>query len=239
MVSQKSTAPQWCMRVLIYVLGLFFLAMGVAVSVNSNLGISPVNSLPYVISQITGTTLSTCVIVVFCSYILLQALILRREFKLKNLFQIVFSIIFGYFVDFAKWVVGDFAIPTYPGRLVMLAISILLIAIGVLLYIEVDLVPMSMEGLSLAIAHKRKVPFHKMKIIVDCVVVVVGVVLSFLFLGRLVGIREGTVITAVVTGKVMATLKKPMAPIIRSICFQKESGAEKEVEELEELEGMD
>ena len=44
-------------RLLFYVLGLFILAMGVSVSVNSNLGISPVNSLPYEVSVIKNFAL--------------------------------------------------------------------------------------------------------------------------------------------------------------------------------------
>ena len=59
---------------------------------------------------------------------------MRKDFKWINLTQLIFSTIFGYFVDLAKWIVGDFAIPTYAGQLLMLAISILLVAIGVSLY---------------------------------------------------------------------------------------------------------
>ncbi len=60
----------------------------------------------------------------FCFYILVQILLLRKKFRPIDLTQLVFSTIFGRFVDVAKKVVGDFAIPTYPGQLVMLAISI-------------------------------------------------------------------------------------------------------------------
>lgn len=216
---RKSTPTQWILRALIYILGLFFLALGVAFSVNSNLGVSPVNSLPYVVSVISGKAMSTCVIVIFCSYIAMQVLILRREFRPINLCQIIFSTIFGYFVDFAKGIVGDFALPTYAGQLAMLVISILFIALGVVLYIDVDLVPMPMEGLSLAISQKTGVPFHNMKIIVDCIVVAAGIAISFLFLHQLVGIREGTVITAIVTGKVVALLKKIVSPVVQRCCF--------------------
>ena len=41
-------------RIVIYLAGLFFVALGVAFSVNSNLGVSPVNSLPYVVSRFQG-----------------------------------------------------------------------------------------------------------------------------------------------------------------------------------------
>lgn len=227
---RKSTPAQWVIRVLVYILGLLFLAFGVAISANSDLGISPVNSLPYVVSAVTPETLQlgpialeldpgNCVVIVFCSYILMQILILRRKFKPVNLFQIVFSTIFGYFVNFTKAVVGDFAIPTYAGKLVMLAISILFIAVGVLLYVGTELVPMPMEGLSLAIAGKTGIAFHNMKIIIDCAVVLVGAALSFLCLHKLVYVREGTVITAIVTGKVMALVKKPLSPLIQRACF--------------------
>ena len=53
------------MRILLYCVGLMFLAFGVAFSVNSNLGVSPVNSLPYVISLILKVDLGRCIIGVF------------------------------------------------------------------------------------------------------------------------------------------------------------------------------
>lgn len=216
---KKSTPAQFVIRVLIYCLGLMSLAFGVAFSVNSNLGVSPVNSLPYVISRILNVQMGTCVTAVFCFYILLQILILRRKFNPVNLLQIVFSTIFGYFVDFAKMVLGDFAIPTYFGQLTMLAISIPLIALGIVLYMDAQLVPMPMEGLSSCLAEKFGMSFPNMKTIIDCLVVGIGLILCFVFLGGLDGLREGTIITAVVTGKVIAIFKKPLSPILKKICF--------------------
>ena len=58
-----------------------------------------------------------------------------------------------------------------------------------------------------------------MKIVIDCVVVLTGAALSFLCLRELVYIREGTIITAIVTGKVMAVVKKPLSPLVEKICF--------------------
>ena len=107
----------------------------------------------------------------------------------------------------------------YVGRLGMLAVSILFIALGILLYMDAQLVPMPMEGLTAAIAKKLGKPFPAMKTIVDCIVVGTGIVLCFVFLGKLDGIREGTVITAVVTGKIIALMRKPLSPIVRKLCF--------------------
>lgn len=210
-------------RILLYILGLLFLAFSVAIAINSNLGISPVNSLPYAVSVILGANMSSCVIGVFGFYILLQVLILGRDFKWYNLFQLVFSTIFGYFVDFAKWVVGDFCIPTYLGQLTMLAISMVLIAIGIALYVDVKLIPMPMEGLSLACAGKLKMPFPKMKIIIDCTVVALAAILPLIFLGKLDGVREGTVLSALLVGRVIAWVQRFIQPLVDKICFPQKS----------------
>ena len=188
---RKSTLPQWGIRVLFYCIALFFMALGVAFSANSDLGISPVNSLPYVISDIVKMKPGTCVTIVFCFYILVQILLLRKEFNPVNLFQIVFSTIFGYFVNFT----------------------------------DVDLVPMPMEGMTMAIAKKANQPFTKVKTIVDCAVVLLGVILTVVFLHLIpfrdpgVRIREGTILAALVTGKVIAIIRKPLSPIVQKICF--------------------
>ena len=206
-------------RVGVYCLGLLLLALGVAISVNSNLGVSPVNSLPYIVSLVIGVPMGTCVTVIFCFYILLQFLLLGKQFNPVNLLQIAFSTLFGYFVDFAKGLIGYWTLPGYVGQLAMLAMSIVLIALGILLYMEAQLVPMPMEGLSATIARKLNKPFPTMKTVVDCIVVGTGLALSFIFLGRLDGIREGTIITAIVTGKIISLLKKPLSPVISRICF--------------------
>jgi len=208
-------------RILFYIAGLFFMAFGVAFSVNSGLGVSPVNSLPYVASLISGIDLGNCVIAVFSGYILIQILLLRRRFRWINLTQIIFSTIFGYFVDLAKLVVGDFVLPTYIGQMGMLAVSILLVAVGVCLYMDVELVNMPMEGMTYAVKENvfPKKPFHDVKVIMDCTVVAIGLALSVLCLGKVEGIREGTVICAVLVGKLMKPLQKRIRPLIERLCF--------------------
>ena len=84
---------------------------------------------------------------------------------------------------------------------------------------EAKLVPMPMEGLSATIAQKLNKSFPMMKTVVDCIVVGTGLVLSFVFLGRLDGIREGTIITAIVTGNVIRMLKKALSPVFSKLAL--------------------
>ena len=96
-------------RVFVYVFGLLTLAFGVAFAVNSGLGISPVNSLPFIVSLIVNVDMGICVTVLFSLYILFQIIILQKDFKWINLTQLLFSSIFGYFVYFTRMVIGDFS----------------------------------------------------------------------------------------------------------------------------------
>ena len=205
-------------RLGIYCLGLLILAFGIALAVNCRLGVSPVSSLPYVVSLISGISLGTCTTIIYALYVLLQ-MAFSRKFQPALLLQLVFSTIFGYFVDGAKFILGDFCLPTYLGQLTMLAASILLIGFSLVLYIDVKIAPMPAEGLVGCIADKWGKPFSRIKTLFDCTSVLVGAVLCFLFLGRLVGIREGTVLTALLAGRIMGFLRKWLSPPIQKICF--------------------
>lgn len=202
-------------RVIVYVIGLLILALGVNVSVQSGLGISPVNSLPYVIGNIAGIPMSICVICVFSVYVFLQFLILKKEFRWVNLTQVIFSAVFGFLVDATGFLVKRMQPHTYLEALVLLAVSIVCIALGILFYVQAALVPMPMEGLALAVAQKSGRPFASVKILIDGAVVLLGITLSLLFLHRLDGIREGTVITAVAVGWIMPALRKCFHPLLK------------------------
>jgi uncharacterized membrane protein YczE len=201
-------------RIVIYSLGLLCLAFGVALSVNSNLGVSPVNSLPYIVSLIANVDMGSCVTLVFSLFILVQIILLRKKFKWINLTQILFATMFGFFVDFAKWVLGDFAIPTYAGQLVMMFASIFLVALGVSLYMGAKLVNMPMEAMTHAVNETifPKKSFHDVKVIMDCTVVGIGCILSYLFLDGIEGIREGTVICALLVGKFLKPINDFLLP---------------------------
>ena len=202
----------------VYVFGLFVLAMGVAFSINSQLGVSPVNTLPFVISQILGTQVGMWTTALMALFVAAQIAILRKKFKWINLTQVIFAFIFGFFVDFTRWILGDFLIPTYFGQLAMLAISIVLIAAGIVLFMSARLVNLPPEGFCAVIADKYLGgKFHIAKIIMDSALVAAGIALSLLFLGGLIGVREGTVISAVLIGKIIPAIKKALTPILSKL----------------------
>lgn len=98
----------------------------------------------------------------------------------------------------------------------MLATSIILMAVGIVFYVDVDLIPMPMEGLVFVIAEKSRGgrTFREVKLITDVFVVVVSATLSLLFLGELRGVREGTILSALLISRAMKPAGKVLHPIM-------------------------
>lgn len=196
-------------KVLVYCLGLFTVALGVSFSVKSDLGVSPVNSIPYVISLFTGIEQGRCVTAIFICFIGLQFLISPKTFSVKNLLQIIGSTVFGYFVTAANQLtVGIPGCANYPMRLLYLLISMILIAIGVSLYMKPALLPLPAEGIMQALVDRFGIRFPNAKSGVDTTMVIVATVLSFLFFGKLNGVREGTIIAALGIGQLVKVWNK-------------------------------
>lgn len=187
----------WIRQMPVYLAGLFLMTIGVNLSVLSGLGVSPIDTIPYVVSLISGKSLGLCTTLVFSVYIVLQVLILRRDFKWKNLFQLVTSAVFGWFVSLSGILTG--LLPAEPGYIVQfiyMLCSIIFIGTGIFLYVAANILNMPADAVALALAFKTGKPMSTTKIWFDWTVVALTVILSVYFLHNISGIREGTFIAA-------------------------------------------
>ncbi len=206
----------------VYILGLFILALGVSVSIKSDLGISPVNSLPYVLSHIVNIEMGYLTMGVFIAFIGLQVMILRREFKIINTLQIICSIAFGYFVNLSNFLLSGFTAPDhFVLRLVIAVSSAALCGLGIFLYVESRVMPLPAEGLTKAISDKTGKPFSKVKVMFDLTMVVTSLAFSLIFLGRIQGIGIGTIISAFFIGKFVGVFSGILKKAVRRFIGEK------------------
>ena len=105
----------------------------------------------------------------------------------------------------------------YISQLLLLLISCVVIAFGVLLEIQTEVVYLPPDGIIVAIAKVLNKEFSKVKLYVDTSMVVMSAILSFVFLGYLVGVREGTVISALIIGPIVKILKNYFDPYISNL----------------------
>lgn len=211
-------AEVWARRLIVYISGLFLLAMGVAFSIKSGLGVSPVSSFPYALSLVFNRDVGLLSTIVFSFFVLLQIVLLRRNFQLKNLFQLAIASLFGFFVTLSNTLITPLSPEGYFAQLALLGISLVLIAIGIIFYLAANVIPQPPEGLVLALQRVTKVPFSKVKVLFDVTSVSLAGILLIFFHGNVVGLREGTVIAALGVGRLIGIFSKWIKPPVLRFC---------------------
>lgn len=192
-------------RYTLLIIGLFFSALGVAVTKRGELGVSPISSVANVLScKYTFFSLGSWLIVWNCVLILGQIVILRKKFQLIQLLQIPLSFVFGWFTDLGMWISAPIPTEHYSVCLLLVLCGVVILGFGISLSVIANVIMNSGEAFVKAVADTFKKNFGNVKIGFDVLCVLISVVLSFiLFQGEIVGTREGTILTALFTGVVV------------------------------------
>lgn len=198
------------LRYLIFIIGLYFLSLGVDLIVTSSLGTTPISSVNYVVSLNTPISLGVATIIINMLLILGQFWLIRgcgsRKDRFEILLQIPFSFLFGLFIDINLVWLSGFAPTHYGMALALLAIGCLSQAVGVVLELKPNVAIMSAEGFVKYAARRYNRDFGKLKVIFDVTLVSTAILLSICFTGKIEGIREGTIVAALITGYIVSFL---------------------------------
>ena len=223
-------------RYLIFLVGLFVNSLGVSLITKANLGTSPISSIPYVLSLNFPFTLGNFTIFFSIFLIVLQLIILRKNFKLEHILQIPVSIIFGYFIDLTMILFSWVNPEAYIMKIVYLLMGCLILGVGVYMEVLADVVMLPGESFVRAIVLTWKTNFGTTKICFDVSMSVIAAVLSFVFAGRLAGVREGTVIAALLVGFIARLIGKKLV-FLKDMIFPESVSAENENEAKEQTAG--
>ena len=217
---EKMSGKETVKRYVLFIISLFFCGLGVAFTKHAELGVSPISSIANVVSiKFDFISFGTWLIVSNCVLLLGQIILLRRNFNPIQLLQIPLSFLFGYFTDFGLWIIEDIPNENYIVRLLLVAAGIIFIGFGIAIGVIADVILNSGEAIVKAISDVTKKEFGTVKIIFDITWVLMSVVLSLIFFdGKLLGTREGTIISAVFVGVTVKFFKplmqKPLTKIL-------------------------
>ena len=209
-------------RYTLFIFGLFFAAIGVAFTKHGELGVSPISSVANVLNcKFSALSLGTWLIIWNCILIVGQIIILRKHFQLIQLLQVPLSFLFGWFTDFGMWMVSGIPTPNYFIRMAMVLTGIVILGFGISLSVTANVILNSGEAFVKAISDTTHKEFGNIKIAFDVTCVILAVVLSLIFFDfSIVGTREGTVISALLTGFVVKLflkfVKKPLESLLTS-----------------------
>lgn len=195
-----------------FIISLFFSALGVAFTKHGELGVSPISSVANVVSyKWTTMSLGNLLIIWNCLLILGQILILRKNFQPIQFLQIPLSFLFGWFTDLGMKIVDPIPVNSYPLRLLMIVIGVVVLSFGVALSVIANVIMNSGEAFVKAISDTTDKNFGNVKVAFDVSCVLVAVVLSLFFYHfKIVATREGTLISALCTGFIVKFFTEKM-----------------------------
>ncbi|WP_052446819.1 YczE/YyaS/YitT family protein [Candidatus Soleaferrea massiliensis] len=187
-------------RYLVFLAGLFIASLGVSLITKADLGTSPISSIPYVLSLGFPFTLGEFTIAFSLLLIVLQLLILRRNFKKEDLLQIPVSILFGYFIDLTMLLLSWLQPQDYCLKVLFLLLGCIVLGFGVYLEILANVVMLPGESFVRAVSVTWNTDFGITKVVFDASMTAIAGLLSLLLFQGLQGVREGTVVSALLVG---------------------------------------
>ena len=195
-------------RYIFLLAGLFVNGLGVSFITKAGLGTSPITSIPYTLSLGFTPTVGMFTLVFNIFLVILQVLLLRRNFQLQNLLQLPIIALFSFFIDLTMSLLGFMQPETYAMKVVSLIVGCLILGFGVFMEMVANVAMLPGEATVRAVSDVFSTDFGKTKIAFDSSMTVIAAILSFIMFKHLDGVREGTIVAAILVGFIARLFKK-------------------------------
>jgi len=195
------TAVRWGL----YLLGMLVLALGITLNTLTGLGVSPIISVAWCVSQLTGLNFGDMTFLLYALFVAAQFFLRPRGEWVRTALQIPISLLFSRLLNLCSALLPyDSAAHSFAANLVLLAAAILLTGAGVALTVNMELIPNPGDGIVQAIAGKmgRDQGFAKNVFDLGCVAVTAA--LGVIAARRVIGIGAGTLLAMVGVGRAVA-----------------------------------
>ncbi len=192
-------------RYVLFLVGLFIASMGVAFSTKAGLGTSPVASVPYSVSLVCPIfTLGGWLNLLGVLQITVQVLLLRKKCKpLEITIQTVLAFAYGYMTDFSCWLIKGIEVDTYIKQLAYMILGCMILAFGIWIQLKGAVAMLPGEAMNRAISMVTGKKYENVKIFFDVFYISVAAIICLVFMGRLEGVREGSIFAAIMVGNII------------------------------------
>ena len=194
-------------RYLLFIASLFINAFGIAFITKALLGTSPITSVTYVLSLFTPFTMGIWTILLNLLFVVLEPFLMTRK-DLKDdlrmyLLQIPISFCFGLFIDFSMFMLSWLQPSAYATQVVVLLVGCVILALGIALEVKANAAMMAGEYFVKTITRRFHGEFGYVKLGFDITLLTIACILSLVFLSDIQGVREGTVVSALLVGPIV------------------------------------
>ena len=200
--------------------GILINSFGIVLITKGALGTSQISSIPYVLSlQLPSISFGMFSFIMNMVYIVLQALLLRRQFKPIQLLQIVVNVVFSASIDVFMAMLSFYAPQQLFTRVLSAVAGCIVLAFGISVEVAPDLIMVPGEGIVAAISKVSGRRFGSVKVVFDVTLILIAALLSGLFFGNIVGVGVGTLLSAVSVGQFVNLINRhvPLLQHIRAL----------------------
>ncbi|WP_307683364.1 YczE/YyaS/YitT family protein [Trueperella bonasi] len=190
-----------------------FLALGLAFLTQSRLGTSPISAPMWVFTLMTPLTFGVWNFIFNTTFVILQWVLLRRDFPLWYWIQVPITLFFSLLLDLFMALVEPYVPQAYIPRLIFVCVGVFFIALGVAFEVATSTYFLPGEGIVSAITRVSGWRFSRVKVGFDSSLVAIAVVLSLILFQRVEGVREGTLVAAVFTGFIVGWIQGPVSSL--------------------------
>lgn len=200
--------------------GILINSFGIVLITKGALGTSQISSIPYVLSlQMPSISFGMFSFIMNMVYIVLQALLLRKQFKPFQLLQIVVNVVFSASIDVFMAMLSFYAPQQLFTRVLSAIAGCIVLAFGISVEVAPDLIMVPGEGIVAAISKVSGWRFGSVKVAFDVTLILIAALLSWLFFGNIVGVGVGTLLSAVSVGQFVNLINRhvPLLQHIRAL----------------------
>lgn len=194
-------------RYLLFVASLFINAFGIAFITKALLGTSPITSVTYVLSLFTPFTMGIWTILLNLLFVVLEPFLMTRKELREDLrmylLQIPIAFCFGLFIDFSMFMLFWLEPSAYVMKVTVLLVGCVILALGIALEVKANAAMMAGEYFVKTITRRFHGEFGYVKLGFDITLLTIACILSLVFLSDIQGVREGTVVSALLVGPIV------------------------------------
>lgn len=192
---------------ILFVIALAINAFGIAFITRALLGTSPITSITYVMSMFTSLTMGQWTIVLNLGFMILELPFMRKEDLRTDLacylLQIPTTLFFGSFIDVSMNALSWLQPEMYVLKIASLLFGCVILAVGIALEVKANVAMAAGEYFVKAIARRLRTDFGYTKLGFDSSLVALSCIVSYAVMGTIQGVREGTVVAAVIVGPIV------------------------------------
>ena len=189
----------------LFLIGLFIASMGVALSAKAGLGTSPVASVPYSVSLVNhALTFGWWLNMWSVLQIAVQIALLRKKCKpVEIIIQTILAFVYSYLTDFSCKLISGLQANNYIMQFALMILSCFVLGFGIWIQFKGGVAMLPGEAMNRAISEVTGKKYENIKIFFDVLYIIVAAAICFIFIGKLEGVREGSIIAAVLIGNII------------------------------------